>query len=177
MTIGNEGRNNLTENNKELEVEEVEVPREIDDEIERMTRPYGVSVFVNHLEPGFHRWMKAPDELKFLRSYHRHLFHINVEIAIDGDREIEFFILQERLKELIAFYTERQEDFTLDFDWEEFYDLTGWGEDKNTLVINSCEHFATWLVEQLEREYGEDRTITVTVSEDGENGSTVSNFY
>lgn len=135
---------------------------------------YPVNIMVKVSQPGYHRWLEAPERLAFLRNYHRHLFIIEASIHIQKDREIEFFELQGKIRGLINSYIERQEAETKSFDWDEFEELTG--EKDNVLVINSCEDFATWLVTQLEFMYGAEASIMVGVSEDNENKSVVSNY-
>lgn len=137
-------------------------------------RGYPASVVAQISVPGFHRWLNAPEKVKFLRNYHRHLFSIEALIYIEKDRQVEFFMLQKKLRALIDSYIEDQDSQTKDFDWNEFQELTGINED--VLVINSCEDFATWLVAQLERDYGTECSIMVSVSEDNENKAIVSNF-
>lgn len=139
---------------------------------------YSRTIQVKIAVPGFHRWKEAPEEVAYLRNYHRHLFNIRVQIDIDDDRELEYFMVQDKLNKMIKDYIVRQEDLTKDYDVDDFLEKTGQvsGEDENVLVINSCEDFAEWLVYKLEKEYGEDRSISCMVSEDDENGSIVANF-
>lgn len=48
---------------------------------------------------GFHYWKDAPEEVRFLRNLHRHLFHITVKWEVkDSDREKEFFIQKRKLE-------------------------------------------------------------------------------
>lgn len=46
---------------------------------------------------GFHYWADAPDEVKFLRDAHRHVFHVKLSVATSKDREVEFLTLKRRL--------------------------------------------------------------------------------
>lgn len=47
---------------------------------------------------GFHRWAAAPDDVGFLRHFHRHLFKVRAGIAVTGqDREVEFFQFKARV--------------------------------------------------------------------------------
>ena len=93
---------------------------------------------------GFHRWLKAPEELAFLRNWHRHVFHIRIAVkVIHNDRQIEFFTLKKEVDEHIAkHYT-------------------------NHSFPYSCEQIAQRLLEQFE-------AVHVEVSEDGENGALVT---
>lgn len=88
------------------------------------------------------------EDVKFLGYPHRHTFHFRVEVEVDhNNRDIEFIQLQRWCKSL--------------------YD--------GTLELNnkSCEMIAEELIYKLEERYG-DRQYTVSVSEDNENGATLS---
>lgn len=111
------------------------------------------SIWVKFQKEGIHRYPDAlnnPElaDVKFLGYPHRHIFHFHVEIEVfHGDREIEFILFK---RELEALYGEK----TLEIDYK------------------SCEMLATDVVNYLLAKYPE-RSVTVTVSEDGENGATV----
>jgi len=93
---------------------------------------------------GYHCWPEAPDEVFFLRNIHRHKFIVEVEFPVSFDRQLEFFIVQSKLK--IA--------LTIDF-----------GQNA------SCEVVASSILHYfLEEGY---KPTVVSVSEDGENKSTV----
>jgi hypothetical protein len=50
----------------------------------------------------FHHWPDAPDAVAFLRNLHRHDFKIRIEDRVrHGDREVEFFIRQRQVEELL----------------------------------------------------------------------------
>jgi hypothetical protein len=88
---------------------------------------------------GFHSWIKAPDDVAFLRDRHRHLFKCKAEIEVlHGDRELEFFQVKR---------------FLQSFSMDEL----------------SCEEFAERYVWALQDKYGSTRRIRVEVWEDGEN--------
>ena len=125
---------------------------------------------------GFHRWLDAPHEVKYLRNYHRHVYHIKAELGVGESRELEYFMVQYEINRILDHYIKEQEFLTPDYMEEEFNIITGQDPD-STLVIGSCEQFANWLVKQLELKYGRDRYIKVSVSEDGENGSSAENYY
>ena len=89
-----------------------------------------------------HRWLEAPDHF-FLKSYHRHVFHVTLGMQVGGqNREIEFFSLKESLNKYLQ---ER---------WE------------MTSTESSCEMMAQDILDAFDG-------LWVTVSEDGENGATI----
>lgn len=98
----------------------------------------------------FHRWESAPEEVDFLRNLHRHVFKVETTIEVrQNDRDIEFFILQKQIDNLIK-----------------------------TFVIpmpetKSCEMMAEVIVRQLAAVYPK-RLIQALVSEDGENAAIVT---
>lgn len=92
---------------------------------------------------GIHSWLDAPKEVSFLRSYHRHIFHVKLAVKVTHlNRDVEFVLLKRRVDQYL------QETFV------------GKGLDL------SCEQMA----EQLFNEFGAE---WVEVSEDGENGARV----
>lgn len=98
----------------------------------------------------FHKWEDAPDEVAFLRSLHRHEFHVTAKIGVSHqDRQIEFIMYKRWL-----------DQFILD-------------QVKPMPPTKSCEMMATRIIEGTLTEYG-DRFIAVEVSEDGENGGMVT---
>lgn len=104
-------------------------------------------VFVTTTFVGFHRWRAAPDKVKFLREWHRHVFQVTVWVYVThGDREVEFFILKEAV-----------ENLTLPRFHEKYFEL-------------SCEQIAAELLALLSHEY---KVSCVEVNEDGENGALV----
>jgi len=105
---------------------------------------------VNLRVEGFHKYDKAPDNVDFLRSLHRHMFHINVCIQVfHDDREIEFITFKRWLEREI----------------KEKFDLHSLG---------SCEMFAKSIYELIcKKKYSIQRKMKIEVSEDGENGAIV----
>lgn len=103
---------------------------------------------------GQHNWPEAPDEVAFLRSLHRHMFYVEVKIAVDyQDREIEFFIFKRHIDECI----------------ERLYpDCTHVGV--RNLDRKSCETIADQIYYNLVTSHSEydGRDIIISVSEDGE---------
>lgn len=49
----------------------------------------------------FHRYVNAPECVKFLRSFHRHIFFVKVYVEISADREVEFFMLKKEIDNFI----------------------------------------------------------------------------
>lgn len=93
----------------------------------------------------------APDlrEVSFLAHPHRHMFHFRVEIAVvHNDRDIEFILAKRYCESLFS---------------------------SGTIEMNhqSCEMLAESLLNQLKDTYA-GRSISVSVSEDNENGAVVS---
>jgi len=116
-------------------------------------------IIVTTEKVGFHRFEKAPDNVKFLRNIHRHKFFIKVGIEVfHNDRELEFFTVLEKLN----------------------YYLT---ENKNPpMYIDSCEQLATDIYEWIQEQYKvkgkgkgkiKKRKVFVEVWEDKENGARV----
>ena len=98
---------------------------------------------------GMHCWVDAPEELEFLRSHHRHDFHVTVrKEVISHDRETEFFMLKERADQTIMKLTSNM------------------GFSIRSLGGRSCEMLADELVTEM-------NLHSCTVSEDGLYGATV----
>ena len=98
---------------------------------------------------GFHKWNKAPEEVKFLRNLHRHLFICTAKIEVDhGDRELEFFIVQKRLRNKFK---------------------------NNKYSYRSCEMIAVDILRECKK-FVNNRVIEIEVSEDGENSAIVEFF-
>lgn len=97
----------------------------------------------------FHRWADAPDEVKFLRDYHRHKFMVAVTIEVThGDRQVEFFTAQQTLRSVLRQNMEGKR------------------------LEGSCETFAENVgKEMVHNGY---KVSEVEVSEDGENSGTVT---
>ena len=100
----------------------------------------------------FHRYKDAPDEVKFLKNEHRHLFIVTAKIQVEGDdRELEFFMVQRAMNKIVnSKYAQGSFD-------------------------ESCEMIAETILDYLETIYY-DRPIEVEVSEDGENSGIVNNY-
>lgn len=93
------------------------------------------------------------DDVSFLGHPHRHIFHFKVEIDVThNDRDIEFIQLKRWLELLYS-------------------PTTG----AAALVLNhkSCEMIAEDLASVINTRYP-NRNMTITVSEDNENGATIA---
>ena len=95
--------------------------------------------------------LKTGDEydVSFLGYPHRHIFHFKVGIEVfHDDRDIEFIQFKRWLENLYG-------KGTLELDYK------------------SCEMIATDLYQQINARYP-NREVTIDVSEDGENGATMT---
>ena len=51
-------------------------------------------IYVTTQFEGVHRYKDAPDEVSFLRDYHRHIFKVKLAIEVmHNERDIEFIML------------------------------------------------------------------------------------
>ena len=111
-----------------------------------------MKIFVTTQFAGLHRWKDAPEEVSFLREYHRHMFHVRFEVEVsEEDREIEFILLKKELNRLVEIL------------------FVG------TKLDASCETIARRICDFMTRERRQcaGRACTCEVSEDGENGAIV----
>jgi len=103
---------------------------------------------------GIHRYKDAPEEVSFLKDYHRHLFTIKSKIEVfDEDRELEFIIVK---RSIDWFVNEKKEN-------KQYWFLDNM----------SCEQIAKLIYEFLQDRYGTNRKITIEVSEDNENSAII----
>ena len=106
------------------------------------------SIFVTTAFEGIHSWPDAPDPVDFLRSRHRHMFHVRLEISVGhSDRELEFILVKRALESWIK-----------ESNPSEFY--------------LSCESIAERIIEWVNYTWP-GRSVTCEVSEDAENGAVV----
>ena len=108
------------------------------------------TIWVTFQHEGIHCYPAASelDGVEFLQYPHRHMFHFRVEMEVfHDDRDVEFILLK---RELSGLY----KDDTLMLDYK------------------SCEMIARELLDYITRGYP-DRNVTISVSEDGENGATL----
>lgn len=101
-------------------------------------------VFCRFSFPAFHCWPDAPDYCAFLRSTHRHVFHVEVGFYVShNNRDIEFITKKQEIEDYIR------------------------GKYGNEhMGAMSCEMLAEELIEVFNAEYAE-------VNEDNENGAIV----
>ena len=105
---------------------------------------------VSFQREGIHRYPAALEDerlkdVSFLGHPHRHMFHFAVRVSVNhNDRDIEFILFK---RELEALY-----DGVMNIDYK------------------SCEMLAEELIEYITLNYP-NRDVTVSVSEDGENGA------
>lgn len=103
-------------------------------------------IYVTFQQEFIHRYPDAPDEVAYLRDYHRHIAHIKVQIEVyHNERELEFIMVKHNLAAVVSNYIRVTSD-------------------------NSCETIAENIIEYVKKTYGENRDIEVDVAEDGENG-------
>ena len=110
-----------------------------------------MKIFVTTQFEGLHRWKDAPEEVGFLREYHRHMFHVRFEVEVtEEDRELEFILVKRELNRLLKNYERAS------------FDL-------------SCESLAKLIVDFMTRKGAicEGRDCSCEISEDGENGAIV----
>jgi hypothetical protein len=111
-------------------------------------------IWVTFQREGIHKYPAALTEpnlsdVSFLGYPHRHMFHFKVSIAVThNDRDIEFIQFKRWLQDLYG-------NGTLELDYK------------------SCEMLSEDLYAQINARYPH-RAVEITVSEDGENGATVT---
>jgi hypothetical protein len=116
-------------------------------------------IYVTFQKEGIHNYpaaltdskLKTNDEydVSFLGYPHRHIFHFNVAIQVEhSDRAIEFIQFKRWLENL-------------------------YGNGTLELNFKSCEMMAEDLYDKVAERYP-NRDIQITVSEDGENGATLT---
>lgn len=135
-----------------------QVEAELRNKRERIKDKAYKMIWVTFRKEGIHKYPAASTDpnlatndeydVSFLGSLHRHIFHFKVAIQVfHNDRDIEFIQFKRWLENLYS---------------------------NKTLELNfkSCEMISDDLYEQIAIRYP-NRSIEITVSEDGENGSTI----
>lgn len=99
---------------------------------------------------GIHCWPEAPEDVKFLRTPHRHEFHVCAKMQqFHDDRDIEYILAKRALDAWLRL------------------------EQPKWPMRSSCEAMASRIIGYLRATYGDHRTYMVSVTEDGENGAEV----
>ncbi len=100
---------------------------------------------------GIHFWQDAPMDVYYLRSPHRHIFHIKAAVQVNHDnREVEFIMLGHAIEAWLKIsFGKTRKDGALD------------------LGQMSCEQLAQNLLD----DFG---LYSCEVSEDGENGAIIT---
>ena len=103
-------------------------------------------IYVTFQQEFIHRYPDAPNEVSYLRDFHRHLAHIKVEIEVyHNERELEFIMVKHELQRYVSGMLQ-------------------------TCGNNSCETIAESIIDFVKKKYGDNRDIVVDIAEDGENG-------
>ena len=129
--------------------------------IERIKENAERKIFVQFRKEGIHCYPAAATDpnlctageydVSFLANPHRHIFHFRVSIDVfHNDRDIEFIQFK---RWLLALYN--SQNSVLELDWK------------------SCEMIADDLYLQIAGRYP-GRAVTIEVSEDGENGCSIT---
>lgn len=111
------------------------------------------TIWVKFSKEGIHKYPAAATDpelagVNFLAYPHRHIFHFKVAISVvHSDRDIEFILFKRWLESLYS-------DNILQLDFM------------------SCEMLAEQLYDKIIQKYP-NRTVTIDVSEDNENGATL----
>jgi hypothetical protein len=118
--------------------------------------PYSSHITVKNSFIGIHKWSGCPhEEVSFLKTVHRHVFHVHTKLPVNhDDRDLEFFMVQREVYGIIR-------------------KLYGF-ETVHLLGDRSCEMIAKEIVKELQTEYPYIECIRVIVSEDGENSASVT---
>lgn len=99
-----------------------------------------------------HKYENAPEEVKYLREPHRHIFYVEAKIQVyNNDRELEFILVKHDIDKFLQ------------------------GIVSSAPITYSCEMFAEDISNFLIRTYAKhiNRNIEVSVFEDNENGAQI----
>lgn len=133
--------------------------------VDRVMQAASRQIWVTFRKEGIHRYPAAATDpmlctageydVSFLASPHRHIFHFRVSIDVfHNDRDIEFIQFKRWLENLYSGNGSATGSI-LELDWK------------------SCEMIADDLYIQIADRYP-DRNVVIEVSEDGENGCSIS---
>jgi hypothetical protein len=129
--------------------------------VERVKEAAGRQIWITFTKEGIHCYPAAGTDpslctageydVSFLANPHRHIFHFRVSIDVfHNDRDIEFIQFKRWCESLYS-----GKSSVLELDWK------------------SCEMIADDLYLQIAARYP-NRAVTIEVSEDGENGCTIT---
>lgn len=136
------------------------------EQADRVMEKANRKIWVTFRKEGIHRYPAAATDpmlctageydVSFLASPHRHIFHFRVSIDVfHNDRDIEFIQFKRWLENLYSGTGPYNENRVLELDWK------------------SCEMIADDLYLQIAERYP-GRAVVIEVSEDGENGCSIS---
>jgi len=100
-----------------------------------------------------HHYPEAKHCVRFLRTPHRHVFYVKTCIGVVNSREVEFFIFQEFIDQVLEKFKEEQDGGSF-----------------------SCEDLALYIKEKVKLDYFTSR-VKIEVSEDGENSAILDSAY
>jgi hypothetical protein len=94
----------------------------------------------------FHRYKDAPEVVRFLREWHRHVFHVELYLDVDVSRQLEFFMVKETLNEFLkANYEDRFFEFSCEeiaedilFYFHQAREARVYEDNENGAVVRKC---------------------------------------
>lgn len=109
------------------------------------------TIWITTTFEGFHHWPDAPEKYAYLRNSHRHIFHVRLEVEVKHtNRELEFIALKNDVTNFCKDELAGTRALPTTYSCEKMCEI---------LVVSYMQH------EKLP-------IISVTISEDGENGAT-----
>lgn len=112
------------------------------------------TVFCSFDFEAWHNWPGAPAEYTYLSNSHRHMFHVVVTASVtDNERELEIIDMKHKFH---------------------YFSTTKFLGTSDKPMPYSCETMCESLIDYAKMMYGAERSYTVEVSEDGENGALIT---
>lgn len=69
---------------------------------QKISSPINLYIRVKNRFIAFHRYKDAPNNVSFLKSFHRHEFCVKTILKVDhSNRDIEFFTIQEKIQRFL----------------------------------------------------------------------------